>query len=105
MVRGTTRGLASYNLRNPNAIHNKRKDCNYNKKLSQRKDEDEVPLELLSKRLQALHCRGLIQFFVTFGWNPSSSPKISLKDPRPNLTLGFYFVSRRLMHGRALGYV
>ena len=54
IVQGTTRGLASHNIRNPNAIHNKRQDWNHNEKLpqaSRKNDASEIPLKLQSKRL------------------------------------------------------
>ena len=35
IVRGTTMIVTSHNTRNPNAIHNKRKEYNHNKKLPQ----------------------------------------------------------------------
>ena len=108
MVWGTTKGLASHNIRNPNAIHNKRQDWNHNEKLpqtSRRKHEDEVLCELQPKWLQASRWHSLIQLFFTSSWNPSNSPEISAKGSSQNLIFGFYFAVNELVHGHASGCV
>ena len=106
MVRGTTTGLASHSTRNSNAIHNKMKDCYHNGKLSQtsrRKYGDEVPPELQSKLLQAVHWRSLLQLSFTSEWTRSILPEIPPNDPPPNLNFWFYFAGNEQVHSCVLG--